>query len=147
MSMNEVRFRLPDGATVRGAVYDTEEPAYLREDLIEIDLPSGWTIDVGWIPHEDPTGSYRIRVFWEYLTGTDRELYTKDRDCLRFLVEQFAAQYNLPSSTSSVSSSSTSSVSSSSVSSTSSMSSSSVSSTSSMSSSSARNSYGELVAA
>jgi len=85
--MREIKFNLPDGATIRGAVYDTEEPAYLREDLIEIDLPSGWTIDVGWIPHEDPTGSYRIRVFWVCVSGTVLECFVKDRDCLRFLIK------------------------------------------------------------
>ncbi|MGC1274009.1 MAG: hypothetical protein WBC44_09905 [Planctomycetaceae bacterium] len=86
----------PD-VVVKGAIFDTDNPAYLREDLLEIDLPSGLTISVGWEPHRDPDGSYHIRVFrghWDDLhQNIDRRM--KDREyllrTLRYLVNQYHA--------------------------------------------------------
>ena len=48
---------------IKGEIYDTQDPDVLLQDLLEIDLPRGRTIDVGWYPEHDPTGAYRIRMY------------------------------------------------------------------------------------
>ena len=64
--MKPIDLQLGDDVIVKGCFYPTKDPVYLREDLLEIDLPSGLTIDVGWYPEGDPKGAYRIVVFQGY---------------------------------------------------------------------------------
>ena len=64
--MKPIDLHLGDDVIVKGNLYPTKDPVYLREDLLEIDLPSGVTIDVGWYPEGDPEGAYRIVVFKGY---------------------------------------------------------------------------------
>lgn len=66
MNPEKVSFSLPPGAVKKGVMFNTYEPAYLCEDMLEIDLPSGLTIDVGWCPEEDPKGSFRVVLYHEH---------------------------------------------------------------------------------
>ena len=64
--MNTVNLNLPKGTIVKGQLcvdYDVES---LDQDILEITLPSGVTIDVGWIPEYDPNGQFRIVVYRDY---------------------------------------------------------------------------------
>src|SRR5665213_648822 len=51
------------GVTVKGELFDSKNSIVLSEDLLEISLPSGRNIDVGWYPEHDPSGSYRITLY------------------------------------------------------------------------------------
>lgn len=44
---------LPDGTIVRGALYEDPDAFYGLGDVIEVELPSGWIIDVSWNGGED----------------------------------------------------------------------------------------------
>lgn len=51
---------------VKGQLYATHDPIYLVQDILEIDLVNGISIDVGWHPESDPNGSFRIVVFQDF---------------------------------------------------------------------------------
>ena len=51
------------GVIVKGEIFDSKAPIVLSEDLLEIELPSGRIIDVGWYPEHDPEGAYRILLY------------------------------------------------------------------------------------
>lgn len=63
---------LPEGAVIKGSLDFLSRP-FLRvvdlvSDMVEIDLPCGETIDVGWVPEHDFSGCYRIclyKDFWD----------------------------------------------------------------------------------
>lgn len=87
----------PD-VVVKGAIYDTDDPAYLREDLLEIDLPSGLTISVGWEPHRDPNGHFHVRVFrdqWDNLHD-DQDRRSHDREYVLRMLQTLVETYRLP---------------------------------------------------
>jgi hypothetical protein len=60
--MNPIDLRLGSEFVVRGAIFPTMNPSFLRETLLEIDRPSGDTIAVGWVPHKDPAGHFEVLV-------------------------------------------------------------------------------------
>ena len=74
--MKPIKLNLGPDVAVRGAIYRSMNPVYLRETLLEIDTPSGETIAVGWSPHRDPAGAYRVNVFRDYWTDENREEYS-----------------------------------------------------------------------
>lgn len=99
--MNRIIFNLPLDAGVKGAVYDTKDPAYLHEDLLEIELANGIFIDVGWYPHKDSMGCFVLSVFkedWDNLlqdevcASTPAELKAK----IDFLLEFWKDRRPLP---------------------------------------------------
>ena len=51
------------GVLVKGEIFDSHNPDVLLQDLLEIELPDGKIIDVGWYPEHDPTGRYRITLY------------------------------------------------------------------------------------
>jgi hypothetical protein len=61
-----VEFSLPEGATIKGCLFASHNPELLAEDLVEVDLPSGLTIDLGWYPEGEPSGSFQIVLYSEY---------------------------------------------------------------------------------
>lgn len=96
--MNKIDFGLPQAVVVKGAIYDTMDPQYLREELLEIDLPDGLTISVGWEPHCDPSGSFRIVLFKDYWTDNRIEYRAKDLaeaiDTIRWLAVATYVDWN-----------------------------------------------------
>jgi hypothetical protein len=40
-----------------------EDLSLLDQDILEIELPNGINIDVGWFPENDPNGAFVIRVY------------------------------------------------------------------------------------
>lgn len=86
--MKPIDLKLDPAVVVKGAMYDSSDPRFLREDLLEIDLPSGLVIAVGWEPHCDPKGSYRIVLFRDFRTEVLEEFETKNLDdALRIIKE------------------------------------------------------------
>jgi len=91
--MNPVDLRLNPAAIVKGTIYDSMEPRFLRESLLEIDLPSGLTIAAGWVPHCDPGGEFQIVLFHEYLTETKIEYRTRSLGKALEIIRTLAHDY------------------------------------------------------
>lgn len=64
--MHLINLQLPPGAVLKGQLLSSQIPSELVSDMVEIDLPDGTTIDVGWVPEHDPKGAYRVVVFRGY---------------------------------------------------------------------------------
>ena len=50
------------GCQVRGFLYESDDPAEMGPDMIEVELANGTLIDCGWYPDGDPNGAYEITV-------------------------------------------------------------------------------------
>lgn len=63
--MKPIDLKLPSGATLTGELLQdySECPRRLSGDILQIDLPTGETIDVSWRPSFDPNGNFQIVVF------------------------------------------------------------------------------------
>lgn len=61
-----LELRLPDGIVAKGGIPASQAPEDLVADMLEVPLPDGTTIDVGWLPEHDPSGRYRVVVFRRY---------------------------------------------------------------------------------
>jgi hypothetical protein len=70
---------LPPGSVVKGSLPETQDPAELVSDMLEIDLPDGRTIDAGWVPEHDPAGSYRVVAYRDYWHRHTAVAWTRDR--------------------------------------------------------------------
>jgi hypothetical protein len=66
MSAEVIQLKLPRGALVKGALYNTYDLDYLSEDLLEIDLRNGLTIDVGWYPEGERPGTFQVVLFQDH---------------------------------------------------------------------------------
>ena len=63
-SMNLLTPSLSEGTKlVYSALYDSQEPGFLAQDLLLAELASGLYIDVSWFPEHDPSGEYTVSVF------------------------------------------------------------------------------------
>ena len=92
--MKPVSLSLPEGAEVYNVLYPTKDPEYLMQDLLVIELPSGYCIHVDWRFEHDPSGTYEIHVFlrtWE----EDRfePIETKDFNEVVTIVERLAVRF------------------------------------------------------
>jgi hypothetical protein len=47
---------------VRGFLYESDDPAEMGPDMIEVELANGILIDCGWYPDGDPNGAYEITM-------------------------------------------------------------------------------------
>jgi hypothetical protein len=80
--MSEINLRdwLPPGSesvAIKGMLlrqYDlAEDLDLLDQDILELELPDGLKIDVGWFPENDPTGRFVIRVYRDAITRLLRD--------------------------------------------------------------------------
>jgi len=94
--MTAVHLSLPEEAIVRGALYAENDPAYLVQDLLEVELPRGIFIDVGWYPDHDPNGHYRIVVFERSWDNQLADYVTTDVTDVKFQVESLAERFLAP---------------------------------------------------
>jgi hypothetical protein len=46
---------------------DLSETSLLDQDILEVQMPDGLTIDVGWFPEYDANGAFEIRVYRDYM--------------------------------------------------------------------------------
>lgn len=87
---------------VRGAMYPSMAPEFLREDLLELDLVTGYTVDVGWIPQCDRKGHFRIVVFKDFWTNINAETSADSPDdaidFLKWFIREYGTQEDLYSS-------------------------------------------------
>ncbi|HEY5311121.1 MAG TPA: hypothetical protein VIK18_01335 [Pirellulales bacterium] len=86
--MAKIELNLGGDVKVRGTLYDKSDPNYLSEDMIEIDLPDGRTVEVGWLPDRDPSGSYRLTVFKDYWDDTF-QVFLEDGRYVAELIDTF----------------------------------------------------------
>lgn len=68
--MSPFNLLLPPGSIAIGELLQdySQCPRRLSQDILQIKLPKGQTIDVGWWPRFDPNGKFQIVVFdgdWE----------------------------------------------------------------------------------
>ena len=86
-----IELALPPGAVAKGGIPDLQAPEELVSDMLEIDLPDGTTLDVGWIPEHDPAGHYRVAVYRKYWSQpTQPPLFTRSLRSVVSLVESIA---------------------------------------------------------
>jgi hypothetical protein len=94
--MKTVTFsNLPTGAIVRGELYDDPSHSYGLGDVLEIELPTGHTIDVGW-DEDCPRDPFRIVVYREYFGDRVVDFRVREVDDVVREVEQLAKQYIQP---------------------------------------------------
>ena len=99
--MKQIKLNLPKlklgQIKVTGQLWDTQDPVYLDQDILDIKLPNGNSIDVGWHPESDPNGSFRIVVYRDYWSNqlTD-PITTKDAFEVPQIVYQLAEGYSKP---------------------------------------------------
>ena len=99
--MNLIDFGFDSSIKVLGVMRDTMEAKYLCEDMLEIDLPGGLTIGIGWEPHCDPSGAFHIALFRKYSTENviapiiTNEIQTAVSEIKRLAVEYRWLCFNL----------------------------------------------------
>ena|ERR1700733_1163244 len=64
--MNAIDLNLPQGCVVKGILLPQYPIEDLDQEILEVDLPDGSTIDVGWYPQFDRNGSFQIYVYRDY---------------------------------------------------------------------------------
>ena len=90
--MQTLDLKLPDAATVKGELYAELHPDVLTQDVLEIELPNGVFIDVGWYPEHDLGGKFLVRMFrdsWENQLGAP--IKSDDPTQVKEIVELLAA--------------------------------------------------------
>jgi hypothetical protein len=63
--MTPIDLNLGPDIVVKGCLYNSMEPRFLRDDILEIDLPSGVTLSVGWNSQKHRFDIVAFRDFWE----------------------------------------------------------------------------------
>jgi hypothetical protein len=97
--MSEVfTFNFP-GATIRGRLYRDAGATYLLGDVMQLILPTGFTIDVGWEDDGDLGGPFLIVVYQEFWEDHFVSLRAWDADEVAERLEQLAKEFNRPVST------------------------------------------------
>jgi len=82
----DLSFLRYQGVVVRGEVFDSNESAVLLEDLIEVELPAGRFIDMGWYPEHDVDGEYVVRLWSRDDPRFEQRFRTRDvTRALRFV--------------------------------------------------------------
>jgi hypothetical protein len=91
--MNPVKFdHLPEGSEVRGILYDDPGMRYGSGDVLEVELPTGFTIDVGW-DEETPDSPFRIVVYREYFGDRLADFNLRDVSDVAMQVQGLAYRY------------------------------------------------------
>jgi hypothetical protein len=86
---------LPPGTQVRGILYDDRAHIYGLGDVLEVELPTGLTIDVGW-DEESTEGRFRIAVYREYFGDRFVDFHVRDVVDVVIEVQRLAAEWSQP---------------------------------------------------
>jgi hypothetical protein len=70
---------------VSGFLYESDDPADLGEDMLEIRMPQGLTLDVGWYPEGALDGSYRFTARRGAKEIVRRDGFPQARDVAEYL--------------------------------------------------------------
>ena len=85
-----MNLNLGPGVSVRGAMYDTRNPEFLREELVEVDLLDGRTVYVGWYPEHDVRGNYVIQICGRYSTDRKEHFETAETSTVVGILKSLA---------------------------------------------------------
>jgi hypothetical protein len=91
--METVKFDLPVGAQLRGQLYRDPGTRYGTGDVLEIELPTGYVIDVGW-DDEHETGTFTIVVYRDYWGNQTQRVEAKSVEDAVTVVERLAKVYS-----------------------------------------------------
>ncbi|HZW34430.1 MAG TPA: hypothetical protein VFF52_27145 [Isosphaeraceae bacterium] len=86
---------LPPGTQVRGVLYNDPAHVYGLGDVLEVELPTGLTIDVGW-DEDSPQGPFRLTVYREYFGDHFIDFHVRDLDQVVIEVQRLAAELSGP---------------------------------------------------
>ena len=86
---------LPTGVHVRGNLYNDHSMIYLSGDVLEIELPTGFTIDVGW-DADSPDTPFRIVVYREYFGDHFVDFSVKNIDDVTNEIYSLVKAYTQP---------------------------------------------------
>lgn len=89
--MSAIQLNLPADVVVKGELEREFDPTDRDENVLEIDLPNGLTIDVGWYPE---LKGFQIVVFRDYWHNQDRKpIVTDDPFEVARIIRQLVAEY------------------------------------------------------
>ena len=84
-------------AVVRGELHAPSELALLTQDMLEVELPNGVIIDVGWYPEHDPNGEYGVVAFQGHPDrAIGQPFYTRDPAAVIDKLEALARETTRP---------------------------------------------------
>lgn len=90
--MRKISLNIPpnSGCQVSGYLYSLPDRSLLGEDMLEVTLPDGTLLSVGWYPEGDENGQYRIDWTAEFKCFYSR--CTKDVMAVKTIVEEIVRQ-------------------------------------------------------
>lgn len=95
--MDAVDVEIP-GSVVKGQLYRERNPSqsksYLLGDVLQVDLLTGYTVDVGWEPTGDERNPFLIVVFRDYWDEQHASRRAATADEVAFVVKQLAGQFS-----------------------------------------------------
>jgi hypothetical protein len=95
--MTPISLSLPQNAIARGEILRSYAgiPQRLSEDILQVVLPTGYLIDVGWLPSFDPSGTFRITVsLGDWDNQVIHPIDTKNAFEVAYLVHELALEYS-----------------------------------------------------
>lgn len=92
------QFELPKGceAKVVGFLYEADSAAELGQDMIEVQLANGVSIDAGWYPEGDPDGAYDVSVWHPRGVELPREVFSNVSDAASAINRLIASDPQVP---------------------------------------------------
>ncbi len=91
--MRPLTLNLPKGAVQRGRLYREPGVNYGLGDVLEVELPTGFTIDLGWCK-DNPEAPFRLVVYREYFGDHIVDYYVATPDEAAQAVEVLADRYS-----------------------------------------------------
>lgn len=92
--MSKIELPAPRFAKVQGALYDTTDIHDLTQDMLQIELPGGLFIDVGWYPQWNPSGRYMILVFRDNVDDTLERIRSRNVSFVAAKVASLIGKYS-----------------------------------------------------
>jgi len=89
--MQILTLELPKGAVQRGILYRDPSVKYGSGDVLEVELPTGFMIDLGWNPRK-PETPFRVVVYREYFGDHFRDFYVGTAEEAANAIERIASK-------------------------------------------------------
>lgn len=72
--MKKIPIQIPEDCKAVGCLYESDDHRDLGEDMMDISLPHGLLLSVGWYPEGDKSGSYVVTLtkLWSFVEGPFR---------------------------------------------------------------------------
>ncbi len=92
------QFAMPVNCHVEvvGFLYEADDPADLGQDMIEVRLANGITIDAGWYPEGDRTGSYVVKAWHPRGVEFPHEVFSNVSDAASAINRLIASDPQVP---------------------------------------------------